>query len=130
MARARNPFAVTFAVWQALFMREALHRLFDMRAAWRWLLMEPRLHIGFFAVLYTAFRRHAVGGMDTAVWIIVGLLTFFLFRRTGIQVMHAVDSNRASFAYRQVKPFDAALVRAVLEAFLMSIIAMVILTTA
>lgn len=130
VAKARNPFAVTFAVWHAMFLREALDRLFDMRAAWLWLMLEPILHIGFIAYIFTVIRMRTVGGMDVVIWIIVGLLGFFLFRRTGIQVMHAVDSNRAYFAYRQVKPFDAAVVRAGLEAFLMSIIAIVILTVA
>ena len=130
MAKARNPLSITFSVWQAIFLREALDRLFDMRAAWLWLLLEPVFHIGFFAVAYTAMHMHAVGGMDIAIWIIVGLLGFFLFRRTGIQVMHAPESNRPLFAYRQVKPFDTAIVRGVLEAFLMLIISVVILSIA
>ena len=59
-----------------------------------------------------------------------GMLAFFLFRRTAVQVTYAVDSNRPLFTYRQVKPFDPAIARAVLEAFLMAIIAGVILLTA
>lgn len=130
MAEPRNPFEVTFAVWNALFLREALRRLFDMRAAWLWLLLEPVLHIAFIAYVFKAIRMRTVGGMDIAMWIIVGLLCFFLFRRTGIQVMRAVDGNKSMFTYRQVKPFDAAIVRAGLEAFLMSIVAIVILSAA
>lgn len=130
MAEPRTPLAITFAVWQAIFLREALDRLFDMRAAWFWLLMEPVLHIGFITVVFTAIRMHTVGGIDMAVWIIVGMLAFFLFRRVGIQVMYAIDCNRALFAYRQVKPFDTAIVRAGLEAFLMAIISIVILLAA
>lgn len=128
--KVRNPFAVTFSVWQAIFLREAIDRLFDMRAAWFWLLLEPVLHIGFIAVIFTAIRMHTVGGIDIAVWIIVGLLAFFLFRRTAIQVMYAVDCNEQLFAYRQVKPFDTAIVRAGLEGFLMALISIVILTVA
>ncbi len=130
MVEPRNPLAITVSVWQAIFLREAIDRLFDMRAAWFWLLMEPVLHIAFMAVVFTAIRMHTVGGIDVAVWIIVGMLAFFLFRRTGIQVMYAVDCNRPLFAYRQVKPFDPAIVRAGLEAFLMAIISTVILLIA
>lgn len=130
MAKARNPIAVTFAVWHAMFLREALDRLFDMRAAWLWLFLEPILHIGFLAYIFTVLRVRSVGGMEVAIWIVVGLLGFFLFRRTGVQVMHAVDSNRAYFTFRQVKPFDAAIVRAGLEGFLMSIIAIVVFIVA
>lgn len=130
MVESRNPLSITVSVWQAIFLREALDRLFDMRAAWFWLLMEPVLHIGFITAVFTAIRMHTVGGIDMAVWIIVGMLAFFLFRRTSIQVMYAVDCNRALFAYRQVKPFDTAIVRAGLEAFLMVIISTVILAAA
>lgn len=126
----RSSLSITFSVWRAIFLREALDRLFDMRGAWFWLLVEPVCHIGFFAFVYGAIRMRSVGGIDYTIWILVGLLAFFLFRRTAIQVMYAVDCNRSLFAYRQVKPFDAAIVRAGLEAFLMTIVAAVILTIA
>ena len=129
MAETRAPLAITFAVWQAIFLREAVDRLFDMRAAWFWLIMEPVIHIGFFVWIFTVIRVRSIGGVDVAVWVAVGLLAFFLFRRTAVQVMHAVDSNRAFFTYRQVKPFDTAIARAGLEAFLMSIISTIILST-
>jgi capsular polysaccharide transport system permease protein len=126
----RKPLSVSFSVWRAIFLREALDRLFDMRAAWFWLLAEPVLHIGFIAFVFAVIRVRAVGNADFVVWIMVGLLAFFLFRRTAVQVTYAVDSNRPLFTYRQVKPFDPAIARAVLEAFLMSIISTVILVTA
>ena len=126
----RSPLSITFAVWHAIFLREALDRLFDMRAAWFWLLIEPALHIGFIATVYTVIRMRTIGGTDIAVWIIVGMLAFFLFRRTATQVMYAVDCNRSLFAYRQVKPFDTAIVRAGLEAFLTILISIIILTVA
>ena len=129
MSETRSPLAITFTVWQAIFLREAVDRLFDMRAAWFWLFMEPVIHIGFLVFIFTVIRVRSIGGVDTAIWISVGLLAFFLFRRTAVQVMHAVDSNRAFFTYRQVKPFDVAIARAGLEAFLMSIISTIILVT-
>lgn len=127
MAEPRSPLNITLAVWGAIFKREALDRLFDMRFAWFWLIIEPVLHIVFIVFVLTVIRMRSIGGVDVVVWIIVGLLAFFLFRRTGVQVSHAADSNRALFAYRQVKPFDAAFARAGLEAFLMFLIAALIL---
>ena len=130
MAQPRNPLAITFDVWRAIFLREALDRLFDMRAAWFWLLMEPVMHIGFITALFTVVRLHRIAGADTTVWIIVGMLAFFLFRRTGIQVMYAVDCNSPMFAYRQVRPFDTAIVRGGLEGFLMVLVSAIILLAA
>lgn len=130
MAKARNPLAVTFAVWHALFLREALDRLFDMRAAWLWLIVEPVLHIGVIAFVWKSLQFHSIGGADIAVWTMVGMLGFFLFRRTSVQVTYAAESNRPLFAYRQVKPFDTALMRGLLEAFLLSVIAVIMLVGA
>jgi capsular polysaccharide transport system permease protein len=124
---ARSPLSVTLSVWQAIFLREAVDRLFDMRGAWFWLFAEPVSHIGFLVFMWTVIRARTIGGLDVFVWLSVGLLAFFLFRRTAVQVTHAVDSNRPLFAYRQVKPFDPAIARAVLEAFLMAIVSAIIL---
>lgn len=125
-----GPFSTTMHVWQALFLREALDRLFGSRAAWAWLLVEPAMHIGFMGFVWGMMRRNSMGGVDTSVWIVVGMLAFFLFRRTGVQAMHALDCNRAFFAFRQVRPFDAALVRAGVEAFSMFFISLFILGVA
>ncbi|MFW8565166.1 ABC transporter permease [Orrella sp. 11846] len=126
--QVRGPLRVTLAVWNALFLREALERLFDMRAAWLWLLVEPLMQMAFYAWIWSVIRVRHIAGMPTAVWIVVGFLAFFLFRRTATQVTHAIDSNKALFAYRQVKPFDAALIRAFLEVVLMFIVGLVSMT--
>jgi capsular polysaccharide transport system permease protein len=125
--KTRAPLTVTFSVWQAIFLREALDRLFDMRGAWFWLFAEPVSHIAFLIFVWAVIRARTIGGADVVIWLSAGLLSFFLFRRTAVQVTHAVDSNRPLFAYRQVKPFDTAIARAVLEAFLISIISAIIL---
>lgn len=126
----RSSLSITFSVWRAIFLRESLDRLFGERAAWFWLLIEPILHIGFLVWIWTVVRVHTMGGIDVLIWLMVGLLAFFLFRRTAIQVMYAIDCNRPLFAYRQVKPFDPAIVRGVLEAFLMTLVSMTILIIA
>ncbi|SMG56531.1 ABC transporter permease [Paraburkholderia susongensis] len=117
--RSRTPLEVTISVWWAMFLREALDRLFEARAAWLWLLLEPIVYIALHAFGFETFRIHQVGGLAINMWIVAGFIGFLLWRRTWMQVLHGVDCNKAFFAYRQVKPFDAAIVRAVLEIFLM-----------
>lgn len=109
-------------VWKALFLREALGRLFGARFSWFWLFAEPVTHIAFFAFIFTVLRVRHVGGIETAIWIMIGMAGFFTFRRTAMQAMNAVESNQSLFYYRQVMPVDAVLVRAGLEAFLMIIV--------
>lgn len=122
-----NSFGNTLAVWQALFLREALDRFFGSRAAWAWLLVEPAMHIGFMSAVWGMMRRNSMGGINVSMWIILGMLSFFLFRRTAVQTLHALDCNKAFFAFRQVRPFDVALVRASVEAFSMVFISLFIL---
>ena len=123
----RSSLSITISVWRAIFLREALDRLFRERGAWFWLLIEPVTHIGFLALIWGVVRKASMGGMDVVVWLMVGMLAFFLFRRTAIQVMYAVDCNRPLFAYRQVKPFDTAIVRGGLEAFIMTLVSAIVI---
>lgn len=122
----RHSFKITFAVWKALLLREALARLFSRRGAWFWLLAEPIAHMIFIGFLYSVIRQRTIGGIDTLLWLVIGIQGFFLFRRTGSQMAGAIDANRALFSYRQVLPIDTVLVRGVLELILaMAVIAIV-----
>ncbi len=122
----RNSLQITFAVWRAMFLREALDRLFEARGAWIWLLFEPIMWIMLHVVGYLYLKHTSIGGMHVCFWTTAGFVAFLLFRRTYIQALHAVDCNKAYFAYRQVKPFDAAFVRGFLELFLMAPIATIV----
>lgn len=130
MESARTPTSVTLSVWEALFLREAVNRLRTGRAAWLWLLLEPVIHIVSLMVIFTIIRMRAVGGIDIAVWLMVGMLAFFMFNRTATRSMNAISANRALFTYRQVKPVDTVLVRVSLEGFLMTLIAIILFSGA
>ncbi len=130
MEASRSPLELTISVWKALFLREAVQRLFGARAAWLWLFLEPMAHIAFLLFLFTAVRMRVVGGIDTPLWLMTGLLAFFTFKRCATQAMNAVEANRALFAYRQVKPVDTVLSRAALEGFLMLLISLAFFSAA
>lgn len=123
---SRTSAHIALSVWKALILREALYRLFGSRAAWLWLLLEPVVHIVFLMFLFSVVRLRVVGGIETPLWLMVGLLAFFMFKRTGLQAMNAVGANQALFAYRQVKPVDTVLTRAALEGFLMLLVAVIL----
>lgn len=130
MRSGRPSLVITLSVWRALFLREALARLFAGRATWFWLVADPVFNVAYLAFIYTVIRVRTVGGIDTMLWLMVGMLGFFMFRRTGTQVQNAISANQPLFTYRQVLPVDTALVRAGLEAFLMIAVATVLLTGA
>jgi len=130
MTLFRSSLVITLSVWKALFLREALARLFSGRAMWFWLLAEPVFNVSYMLFIFTVIRVRTVGGIDTVLWLMVGMLGFFMFRRTGTQVQNAISANQSLFTYRQVLPVDTALVRAALEGFLMVAVASVLLTGA
>jgi len=124
----RSPLGITLSVWKALLLREALSRLLSSRSAWFWLFAEPIAHMAVLGFIYAGIRQHNIGGIDTLIWLMLGLQGYFLFRRTSGQMSGAIDSNRALFTYRQVTPTDTVLMRGVLEAVLMLAVIAVIFT--
>lgn len=126
----RSPVRVVVAVYSALFLREALTRISSSRSAWFWLLAEPVFHVAYMLFIFTVIRVRTVGGIDTAVWLMAGMLAFFMFRRTAMQVTGAISANLALFTYRQVKPIDTVLVRGGLEGFLTLLVAFILFATA
>jgi capsular polysaccharide transport system permease protein len=130
MNTARTSADITFAVWKALVLREAVSRLSAGRAAWLWLLLEPLVHVVFLLFIFSVIRMQSIGGIDTAVWLMIGMMAFLMFRRTGTQTQNAVGSNQGLFTYRQVKPVDTALMRAALEGFLTLLVSIVLFSGA
>ena len=123
----RSSLSVTFAVWNALFLREAVARLSATRGAWVLIVLEPVLHAGLMLLLYTVVRARSVAGADVAVWLVLGLTGYFTVQNVFQRAMGAVDANKALFAYRQVRPIDTVIVRAGLEAVLGLLILIVLL---
>lgn len=115
----RSALQVTLSVWNALFLREALARLFKSRGAWFWVMFEPLFHIGYLLVIYSVIRIRVIGGIDVVTWLTIGFLCYFTFQRTYDQVTRAIRDNKGLLSYRQVKPIDTIIARAGLEAFLM-----------
>ena len=123
----RSSISITWAVWRALFLREAVSRLSAGRAAWLWILLEPLVHLIILYVLFGFILQKVVSGIDGGLFITTGLLGFFMAQNTALRCMEAINANAALFAYRQVHAVDTVLVRAALEAVLLLISALVLL---
>ena len=129
-AGARSSLLITYTTWKALFLRAAVNSLATGRAAWFWLIAEPIMHIVLLMVVFSILRVRTIGGISTAIWIMAGLLAFFMFRRTAAQSMSALKGSKSLFAFPQIRPADMVLVRAGLEGFLMVIVTIVLLVGA
>ncbi|MDN5941117.1 MAG: ABC transporter permease [Nitrospira sp.] len=119
---------ITWTVWKALFLREAVSRLSTGRAAWLWILLEPVVHLVFLSVLFETVRQILLPGIDGALFITTGVLGFLIAQNTAMRCKDAISANAALFTYRQVLPIDTVLVRAALEAALVIISVLVLLT--
>ena len=111
----RSPISITWAVWKALFLREAVTRLSATRGAWVWILAEPVVQLVFLNVLFGFVLQRVVSGIDGGLFITTGILGFILARNTATRPKDAINANAAILTYRQVHPIDTVLVRAALE---------------
>lgn len=126
--RVRLPGVVTLAVWRALFLREVSARLFAGRASWAWLLIEPVAHALLLMILFATLRDRSVEGVaDFAPFLLVGIMGFQVFRIPATRCMGAVDSSRALFIYRQLKPIDTVLVRGLVDGLIQALLLVVLL---
>jgi capsular polysaccharide transport system permease protein len=115
----RSPYAVTFSVWRALFLREAASRLARDPISWFRVLAEPVGHILLLMALFVSgFRQKVIAGGDTSVFIMLGVLIFFMPRNMMNRSLAVVEQSDALYAYRQVQPVDTVIARVMLEALL------------
>lgn len=119
---------VMLSVWKALFLREALTRLSVGRAAWLWLLLEPVFHLTFLMVLVFTVRQRHLPGVEFAQFLAIGILSFQMFKHSARRSMDAIPANAALFSYRQIKPVDTVLIRAMLEGLLQLVISVILLS--
>jgi capsular polysaccharide transport system permease protein len=126
----RSGWRIQRDVMHALFLREAVNRISGGRTAWVWLLLEPVTHVVFIMTLFGFILHKITAGVDGAMFVATGLLGFFVARNVAARCIEAVKANSALFAYRQVKPVDAVLVRAGLEGTLAFMSAVVLLSLA
>lgn len=125
----RSPWQIQQAVLFALFLRELKTRLGGRWLGVFWVLLEPVAHIAVMTTLFSLAHRAAMPSIEYPVFLITGLIPFFMFRGLVTRLMEAIDSNRGLFAYRQVKPIDTVIARAMLEISLQSIVYLIALGT-
>ena len=127
----RSSWQVTKSVWWALFVREVLHRTMSDRLGWFWLFFQPIMIILVMVSVryYIMGNVKSIAGAEFIPWLMVGLITFQMFRETMMRAMGAVEANRQLFSYRQVKPIDPVLVRCFIEGQLNSFILIMFILT-
>ncbi|WP_033133725.1 ABC transporter permease [Acinetobacter sp. MN12] len=116
--KPRGGLKVMYAAIRALFLRELQTRFGHYRLGYLWILLEPALHLGFMLVLFGRLGTRTVPGIDFEVFLVNGIIPFFMFRQIATQSLNAIAANKGLFSYRPVKPIDALLARGFLELLL------------
>lgn len=111
----RQIVAIQVRVVVALLMREVKTRYSRRKLGYLWAFFEPALHAGVLFMLWSFRGRTGFDGMPLLVFLISGLVPFFLFSQTWTRVGSAVQQNKPLLAHRHVTPYDAILARTILE---------------
>lgn len=112
----RSSWQIQKAVLFALILRELKTRFGGRLIGLLWVLFEPMAHIAVMLALRIILRDRTAGVMiDVAVYLVVAMIPFFMFRNIWFRMMQAVEANAGLFGYRQVKPADAMAGRAIIE---------------
>lgn len=109
-------------VVSALLLRELKTRFGKYRLGYLWAIFEPFMFISLFVgirgILAGSLRSGAdkfIYHVDYPLFLAAGLIPFFMFKHTVVQIMHSIEANRGLFAYQPVKPIDAMIARWILE---------------
>jgi capsular polysaccharide transport system permease protein len=111
----QSAWAVLRSVAFALYLREIKTRFGGRWWGALWTLGEPLASAAVMLGIYSLAHTRAVGGVDILLFLVTGLLPFQFFRHLMLRSMEAIDANQGLFAYRQVRPIDAVLARAMVE---------------
>ncbi len=111
----RAAFAEQGRVLHALLLREIRTRFGSRRIGYAWALVEPALHV---SVMYAL--RSVTGGLTPAhvpllLWLITGIVPFFMFRSIVLRMVNAVSTNQTTLALPPVKLMDVLWARVLLE---------------
>lgn len=115
--RRRNSLQIQMATVRALFLRELQTRFGskDLRLGYLWVLLEPVFQVLVMLIMFSFVLVRHVGAMDYSVFLLTGILPWFMFSRSANRGLGAVEGNQGLLNYRPVLPVDIAIARTALE---------------
>ena len=128
MKARRTSWEVQRSVLFALMLRELKTRFGGQWLGALWIIAEPLAHVLLMMLIFGYVRHRLLPGVAYEMFLVTGLLPFFMFKSLVLRLMDAIDANQGLFGYRQVKPLDALVSRAVLEVGMYSVVYVLVLT--
>lgn len=119
---ARSGFEVQQAAVKALFLREIRTRFGKFRLGYIWAILEPSAHLLVMLALFGYIMHRTMPGISFAVFLLNGIIPFFIFSNISNRSVGAIEANQGLFNYRPVKPIDTIFARAILETIIYVIV--------
>lgn len=111
----RSPFRIMRDVLFALVLREYLTRFGSRRMGAFWEIFEPMANIAFMMFIFTVLRARSMLGMEMPIFLLTGMIPFFLMRNIIFKIMDSIGANQALFSYPNIKVFDTYVARVLVE---------------
>lgn len=118
----RSSYKIVKAVLFALILREMRGRFGARRFGVFWVFFEPAFQLALLMLMFSFRNITARSGIDFPLFLVSGMIPFFVMRNIVFQSMGAVDANRALFAYKQIKPLDTLFARAIIETAIYAVV--------
>ena len=99
----------------ALIFREAKTRFGEQSLGILWAFAEVLTHVFVMWTMWTLFGHLAYDGLPTPVFLITGLLPFFMFRNCFDKTSNCISGNQSLLVFSQINILDFALARCILE---------------
>lgn len=98
----------------ALYFRELLTRFGKYNLGILWAILQPMTHVVLLSLIFFAASRNTYH-IDYPIFVMTGILPWLLFKNVITRSLNAVSANAGLFFYRNVKPIDTIIARAILE---------------
>jgi capsular polysaccharide transport system permease protein len=121
---ARKPVRIFLAVEKALFLRELGMRITTSKSGLFWTFFEPFMQVLIFTLIH-AVAFDVKSSYDYAIFTAVNFTAYSLFKNIVLKSMTAFSANKALFIYKQVKPVDTVIARAMVELFITGVVILI-----
>lgn len=111
----------------ALLLREFQTRFGSKRMGAFWMIFEPAIHVFVMLFIFSMLRAKTIQGMDYPIFLLTGMIPFFMMRNIAQNLMNAVNANKALFVYPNIKILDTYIARMIVEIMIYSTIYVIFL---
>jgi len=102
-------------VINALVLRETKTRYGNYKIGFLWALLEPAISVTIFTVIFTAIRNDEPSGMPLVTFMIVGFVSYSMFRDPWTKMQSSISQSRHLLTFPQVTTYDVILAKGLLD---------------